>query len=161
MPLRNNLLCLKRKANNIYFANNCQSILLVVSWTLTTWLIFEIPNVFIYFFIWINLDEQRKLTSQFSLFIQIYLKSVPSQFPLWFITWLFYLIWFNQTVNNFYWYKIFVFYVIPSVKQSLSEQSTEWSHLQARIQRSPLSPCPFRAYYVNPRCDVFDVHWLA
>ena len=26
----------------------------------------------------------------FSLFIQIYLKSVPSQFPLWFITWYLY-----------------------------------------------------------------------
>ena len=29
----------------------------------------------------------KSRSSQFSLFIQIYLKSVPSQFPLWFITW--------------------------------------------------------------------------
>ena len=29
----------------------------------------------------------------FSLFVQIYLKSVPSQFPLWFITWPFERIW--------------------------------------------------------------------
>ena len=31
----------------------------------------------------------KSRSSQFSLFIQIYLKSVPSQFPLWFITWCF------------------------------------------------------------------------
>ena len=28
----------------------------------------------------------KSRSSKFSLFIQIYLKSVPSQFPLWFIT---------------------------------------------------------------------------